>query len=106
MSSSNDFKDFVLECLKACDTPFNFNAKKMFGEYCIYINSNSAFLICNNTLYTKKLPCLEELLRENELGFPFPKAKQWYILDVENLELLNKIIWILSDFYKEKKCKE
>lgn len=39
MATSEGFKDFVLECLNEaeCGGEFSFLARKMFGEYCIYV---------------------------------------------------------------------
>lgn len=39
MPTSESFKDFVLENLNSAleDTAYRFSAKKMFGEYCIYV---------------------------------------------------------------------
>ncbi|WP_300701978.1 hypothetical protein [uncultured Campylobacter sp.] len=40
MPSSTVFKDFVLEQLSLCTNAYHFSARKMFGEFCIYIHSN------------------------------------------------------------------
>ncbi|MCW1359845.1 competence protein TfoX [Campylobacter sp. CCS1377] len=92
MASSEDFKDFVLEQLRLCESKSVFSARKMFGEYCVYIDTKPAFLICDDVLYIKQFPFLKELLKDNDLGTPFPKAKQWYILDIEDIEILKKVI--------------
>lgn len=92
MASSEDFKDFVLEQLRLCESKCVFSARKMFGEYCIYADNKPIFLLCDDMLYIKQFPFLKELLKDNNLSTPFPKAKQWYILDVEDIEILKKVI--------------
>lgn len=111
MASSEAFKDFVLERLEQCarehlSGAFAFSARKMFGEYCVYIsefgnlesqrNKKVLFLLCDEQVFIKKYEALDEVASEYEgffaLGFPFVGAREHYILDIENLELLAKIV--------------
>ncbi|RDU62242.1 transcriptional regulator [Helicobacter didelphidarum] len=101
MASSEEFKDFTLEQLRACGSVYRFSARKMFGEYCIYVHDfieskKPIFLICNDILYVRKHEALREILSENECGFPYDGAKENYILDVENLEILESVITTLT----------
>lgn len=98
MSSSAEFNDFVLENLNNIKG-FYFKSKKMFGEYCIYISNDNAdfkpiFLLCDNQLFVnKKYKILQEILESKcEVGLPYPNAKEHYILDIENLELLDIVV--------------
>ncbi|MFB1643940.1 hypothetical protein [Campylobacter molothri] len=43
MPSSENFKDFVLDQLKLCGNKYTFHTRKMFGEYCIYVNNKPIF---------------------------------------------------------------
>ncbi|RAX57913.1 hypothetical protein CCZ01_04600 [Helicobacter monodelphidis] len=100
MASSEGFKDFVLEQLHMCGSVYKFSARKMFGEYCIYVHEGieskkPIFLLCNDTLFVKKYEVLEKILSQNELGFAYDGAKEGYILDIENLEVLGSVIKIL-----------
>lgn len=111
MASSEAFKDFVLERLEQCareylNGAFAFSARKMFGEYCVYISEfgnlesqrskKVLFLLCDEQVFIKKYEVLDEITSEYEgffaLGFPFVGAREHYILDIENLELLAKIV--------------
>ena len=111
MASSEAFKDFVLERLEQCareylNVAFTFSARKMFGEYCVYISEfgrlesqrskKVLFLLCDERVFIKKYEVLNEITSEYEgffaLGFPFVGAREHYILDIENLELLAKIV--------------
>ncbi|MFY0745314.1 hypothetical protein [Campylobacter sp. LH-2024] len=66
MSSSENFKDFVLDQLKLCGNKYTFHARKMFREYCIYVNNKPIFLICNDVLYIKQFYFLKRILKNNE----------------------------------------
>ena len=115
MATSDSYKDFVLEQLARCNDEylanrFTFSAKKMFGDFCIYIidsrdlrtldSSNSPkkvlFLLCDESVFVKKLESLGAITKENSafftLGTPYNGAKEHYIIDIENLALVAKII--------------
>ena len=101
MASSVEFKDFVLECLQNCESGFDFKTRKMFGEYCFYMldkrcEAKPCFLLCDDMLFVKAHKELESLLCENEKAKPFEKAKLWYVLDPENLELLKQVVQTLA----------
>ncbi len=118
MATSESYKDFVLECLGRCAKEylggrFAFSARKMFGEYCAYIQERNfcgdfggesilsggkkvLFLLCDEQVFIKKYEVLEQIAQDFSayfsLGFPFSGAKEHYIIDIENLELVAQII--------------
>lgn len=111
MATSVGFKDFVLEQLARCaeeylEGEYAFSARKMFGEYCVYVvdsrdsrvdlGKKVLFLLCDENVFIKKFECLDAMAREYgayfALGFPFDGAREHYILDIENLELMAQII--------------
>lgn len=103
MATSESFKDFVLENLKSAleDTAYHFSAKKMFGEYCIYVIVGESvpkpiFLLCDEVLFVKKFEILKPLLESAPLGFPYAGAKESYILDVDSLETLREVVLALA----------
>lgn len=104
MPTSENFKDFVLENLKSAleDTAYHFSAKKMFGEYCIYVIDRGEgvpkpiFLLCDEILYVKQFEILKPLLESAPLGFPYTGAKESYILDVDSLETLREVVLTLA----------
>ena len=59
----------------------------MFGEYMVYVNDKPVFLVCDNSVFVKILPCTEELMPDAERGFPYDGAKEHYVLDIDNTEL-------------------
>ncbi|MED9917540.1 TfoX/Sxy family protein [[Eubacterium] siraeum] len=85
--------EFVCEQLVGIE---NVRYKKMFGEYMVYVNDKPVLLVCDNTVYVKKLPEIEELMSGTECGVPYDGAKEHYILDIEDRELTAKAVEILE----------
>ena len=93
MATTLDFIEYV------CDQVGDVGVvryKKMFGEYMVYINDKPILLVCDNTVYVKILPCLDDLLSDAERGFPYNGAKEHYILDTDNAELMRAVIGVLE----------
>lgn len=75
----------------------------VFGEYCIYVNDNgenkTLFLLCDDNIFMKKFPAICEFASQNEglfsTGFPYSGAKEHFIVDIENIEMLGKLLRIL-----------
>lgn len=59
MATSQEYIEFVCEQLVGIE---NVRYKKMFGEYMVYVNDKPVLLVCDNTVYVKKLPEIEELM--------------------------------------------
>ena len=93
MASSKEFADFVME--QAAGTGV-VTSRKMFGEYMVYIDGKPILLICDNTVYVKMLDCVADELSNAEIGTPYDGAKPHYILDIENRELVCKVIELLK----------
>ena len=70
----------------------------MFGEYMVYINDKPILLVCNNTVYVKALPCLDEFMpgAEKACGYGNGSAKNHYVLDVDNKDLAFAVISTLE----------
>jgi len=93
MSTTLDYIEFVYDQI---DNRWNKRYKKMFGEYMVYINQKPILLVCDNIVYVKELDCIRTLIQEENRGVPYKGAKEHYIVDVEDRELLNKVIEILE----------
>lgn len=93
MATTQDYIEYVCEQIKG---NYNIRYKKMFGEYMVYINDKPVLLICDSTVYIKKLDCIEKFMENAELGFPYKGAKEHYILDIENTDLSREVIAILE----------
>ena len=73
MATSQEYIEFVCEQLVGIE---NVRYKKMFGEYMVYVNDKPVLLVCDNTVYVKKLPEIEELMSGAECGVPYDSAKE------------------------------
>ena len=93
MATSADFMEFVCEQVKDCGS---IRYRKMFGEYMVYVNDKPIFLVCDNTVFVKIRSELDKLMQCAEKGFPYDGAKEHYILDIENTELVKKVSEILE----------
>lgn len=93
MATSPDYIEFVCEQIKG---DWNVRFKKMFGEYMVYVNDKPVLLVCDNTVYVKRIKELSTLLQGAESGIPYDGAKEHYILDIENTELAKQAIDILE----------
>ncbi len=71
-------------------------AKKMFGEYMIYVDEKPLLLVCDNTVFVKELPCVSALLCDAPRGLPYPGAKEHYILDIDDGALLAQVLSLLA----------
>lgn len=102
MATSLDYIQFVCEQLH---TPFSVYYKKMFSEYMIYVNDKPILLVCDNTVYVKKIEVLKDIMNNSACGIPYKGAKEHYILDVEEVELTSKVIELLEKNTIQKKRK-
>lgn len=93
MSTTADYMEFICEQIVGVG---EIRYKKMFGEYMLYVNDKPVLLICDNTVFVKKLEPLAQLLENAPSGFPYKGAKEHHILDIENRELSKEVITILE----------
>jgi TfoX/Sxy family transcriptional regulator of competence genes len=89
MASNIDFVDYVVDQIKGVGIV---EAKKMFGEYLVYVNLKPVILICDNTAYVKMLENIKPYFKNGETGFPYKGAKEHYRLDIDNTETLVEIV--------------
>lgn len=94
MATSSEYIEFVCEKIKDFGAV---RSRKMFGEYMVYINDKPIFTVCDNTVYVKELPQIENLMCAADCGYPYDGAKECYILDVENTDLLSILIPVLEE---------
>ena len=89
MATSADYLTFVLEKLSPMGVV---RRRKMFGEYMVYFNEKPVLLVCDNTVFVKKLPVLDNLMYDTPCGYPYEGAKEHYMLDVEDRELTEQVL--------------
>jgi TfoX/Sxy family transcriptional regulator of competence genes len=93
MSTDIDFIEFVCEQIRGSG---DIRYKKMFGEYMVYVNDKPILLVCDNIVFVKMLPVIEDLMKDAEKGFPYEGAKEHYVLDIDDAEFSKNIIEILE----------
>lgn len=81
MASREDFVTYVCDQLAGAGA---IRSRKMFGDYCVYVDEKPVILVCNDTVYLKRLPELETLLAGAPLAPPYSGAKDHYVLDIDN----------------------
>lgn len=102
MATSSDYIEYVVTRLPR---HYFVYPKKMFGEYMIFIDEKPALLICDNTVFVKKLEALQDLLGKSDTGFPYPGAKAHYILDIDDRNLVEQVIEVMLPVLKVSKKK-
>lgn len=81
MATSKEFIDYVVAQVSTAGVV---ETKRMFGEYGLYLDGKCVALVCDDTVFVKILPELSTLMAEAETGFPYPRAKEHYVLSVEH----------------------
>ena len=64
----------------------------MFGEFFVYINGRPVILICDDTCYVRVFEELRDVMGAADTAQPFSGAKQWYILDIDDAELVDAVV--------------
>ena len=93
MATSLEFVEYVCEQIAGSG---DIRYKKMFGEYMVYVNDKPIFLICDNTVFVKKLDCVADKMGDSETGIPYKSAKEHYILDIADAAFSQEIVSILE----------
>ena len=81
MASDPGFVNYICEQLEGLGAV---RARKMFGEYMLYLNDRPILLVCDDTPYVKMLPCLAQLLKDRPAAPPYEGAKEHYVLDPDD----------------------
>jgi hypothetical protein len=93
-------KDFVEYVLSQTAGGAEVSYRKMFGEYMVYCDGKPAFLVCDGTVFVKRLDEVAELFAlhgvEPETGEPYAGAKPHYILDIDDRELASGMAALLA----------
>lgn len=94
MATDLDYIEYVCEQVRGIG---EVRYRKMFGEYMVYINDKPILLVCDSTVYVKKLECLNELMKDATLGIPYEGSKEHYILDIDNRIHSSQVIEVLEN---------
>lgn len=72
---------FVTYLLDQADLAGALSARRMFGEYALYLDGKVVALVCDNHLYLKPTPEALAVWPQPAQGLPFPGAKPWLLAD-------------------------
>lgn len=94
MATSVEYIEFVCDQITGIG---EIRYKKMFGEYMVYVNDKPVLLVCDSTVYVKKLDAIQDKMKDADVGIPYNGAKEHYILDIENSESAKEIVSMLEE---------
>lgn len=89
MACSDQFIEFLCSQIEGVGVV---RTRKMFGDWCIYIDEKPLVLACDNTAYVKMHPAIADLMDEAETGFPYEGAREHYILDIDHREHAQRVL--------------
>ncbi len=89
MACTIEFIDFLCSQLEGVGV---IRTRKMFGDYCIYVDEKPVILACDNIAYIKKHTAIEEMMQDAEVGFPYDGAKEHFILNIEHKEHATAVV--------------
>jgi len=78
MGSDQEFVDYVLDQLVGVG---EIEAKKMFGEYAVYLNGKIVGLVCDNRLFVKPTTAGREFIGEVVEAPAYPGAKPSFLIE-------------------------
>ena len=87
MSSSNSFKDFVLDGLRDLDI---ITCRPMMGEFLLYYNGILFGGIYDDRFLIKKTKSLEDKNLKEQI--PYPSAKPMLLVDTEDTEEIKELV--------------
>ena len=103
MSTSKEYIEFVCGQLQGCG---EIRYRKMFGEYMVYLNGKPALLVCDDTVFAPIHESIAPLMHNAGRGKPYDGAKERYILDIDNRELVLEVMERLEPHLKLRKHKK
>jgi len=83
MASKQANVDFVLEQLQGLR---DVSARKMFGEYAIYLGPKVVALFCDDQLFVKPTRAGRAFLGDVHEAQPYPGAKPWFLISGDRCE--------------------
>ena len=72
MATTTEFIEYVCQQI---ENTGDIRYRKMFGDYMVYVNDKPILLVCDNTVYVKKLDCLNDFMIDSSTNIPYKGAK-------------------------------
>lgn len=89
MATTNEYIEYVCEQINGIG---DIRYKKMFGEFMVYVNDKPVIIVCDNNAFVKKLDCIEEIMKDAKVGYPYKGTKEHYVLDIDNSDFCKNIV--------------
>ena len=82
-------------------------ARKMFGEYALYVDGKVVALVCDDTLFVKPTPMGAALLGAVDLQPPYSGAKPHFCIteQLDDRELLQRVLLLTAESMPTPKAK-
>jgi len=93
MPTTQSFIDYVCEQLEGVGA---IRWLRMMGEACVYVDEKPIVLVCNDTVYIKKLPALDKF-NLKQTAIPYKGASERYVIDPDDRNLFQEIIKTVAD---------
>lgn len=95
MATSKEYIDYVLECLNHIE---GISARKMFGDYGLYMFNRVMGFVCDDQVFLKILPGSTSVLGEDApTGEAYAGSKPYYM--IEDLEDNDKMALLFRSLY-------
>lgn len=96
MACSQEYIDFVCKQLEGVGV---IRTRKMFGDWCIYVDEKAVILACDDQCYVKQHKAIVDLMQDALVGCPYEGAKEHYVLDIEHrstaLPVIKRLVEVL-----------
>ena len=105
MATSKEYIDYVLESLNHVE---GISARKMFGDYGLYMFNRVMGFVCDNQVFLKVLPGSTRILGEDApTEAAYQDSKPYYIIqDLEDEEKMARLFRALYEDVPEPKPKK
>lgn len=94
MACSQDYIDFICSQLNGVGV---IRTRKMFGDWCIYVDEKPVLLACDEQCYVKMHKAIAEIMQDAQTGCPYDGASPHYILDIEHRDKARAVISRLAE---------
>jgi len=100
MASTKEYLEFVLEQLRDLD---DITYRPMMSEYILYYQGKVFGGIYDDRFLVKQTQASKMLMPEAPLELPYEGAKEMLLADIDDRDLLNKLVPAMAEELPEKK---
>ena len=96
MGTSQSTIDFLIDQMSKAGP---ITAKRMFGEYGLYLGAQFVAVACDDQLFIKPTPAGRAFIGTPTEAPPYPQAKPWFVIDgdlVEDRDWLAQLLRITA----------